>query len=78
MHTNKVHCVYTIDRVARELGITVDLVERLSDGLEVEDGIIVVYALDDEEGTTSFTDYGVEQLKFLLGEYRSRNLALDE
>lgn len=76
MHVNKVSRVYTIDLVAERLGVDVELLYRLRDGLEVEDGIITVYGLGDDDGVTSFTDYGIEQLEFLLEEYRSGELKL--
>lgn len=76
MHVNKVYCVHTIDRVAEHLGVDVELIDKLRDGLEVEDGIIIVYGLGDDDGVASFTDYGIEQLQFLLEEYRSGELKL--
>ena len=45
---NKVHHVTTIERVAKDFGVTEDLVHELTIGLDPEDGLIWVYGLDDE------------------------------
>ncbi|MER8476017.1 hypothetical protein [Mesorhizobium sp. M1163] len=43
MQRNKVHHVYTVDRVARDLGVSEALIQDLTLGLEPEDGVIWVY-----------------------------------
>ena len=40
MHINKVHSVKTIDRVARELGESVDWLVNIADEMDTEDGVI--------------------------------------
>ncbi|ESX00564.1 hypothetical protein X769_22050 [Mesorhizobium sp. LSJC268A00] len=69
MQRNKVHHVYTVDRVARDLGVSEDLIQELPLGLEPEDGVIWIYGPDDDDGTLAFTDEGIEEVKLLLEEY---------
>jgi len=66
---NKVHHVTTIERVAKDFGVTEDLIHELTIGLEPEDGLIWVYGLDDEDGTLAFTDEGIDEVQLLLEEY---------
>lgn len=44
MQRNKVHHVYTVERVARDLGVSEELIQELTLGLEPEDGVSWVYA----------------------------------
>ncbi|MET3598059.1 hypothetical protein ABID26_007491 [Mesorhizobium shonense] len=69
MQRNKVHHVYTVERVARDLGVGEALIQDLSLGLEPEDGVIWVYGANDDDGILAFTDEGIEEVKFLLDEY---------
>ena len=61
MHVNKVSHVKTVDLVAKELGENVDLLHEVALDMDVEDGVIWVYDLDDD-GVLAFTDFGVETL----------------
>ena len=61
MHVNKVSHVKTVDRVAKELGEDVDWLHEVALDMDVEDGVIWVYDLDDD-GVLAFTDFGVETL----------------
>ena len=61
MHVNKVHSVKTIDRVARELGESVDWLFDVADEMDTEDGVIWVYG-DTDDGVMAFTDFGIETL----------------
>ena len=65
MHVNKVSHVKTVDRVARELSENVDLLHEVALDMDVEDGVIWVYDLDDD-GVLAFTDFGVETLVDLI------------
>jgi hypothetical protein len=47
MHINKVHSVKTIDRVARELGESVDWLVNIADEMDTEDGVIWVYGVNE-------------------------------
>ena len=69
---NKVHHVYTVAHVARQLGVGEDLIHDLTLGLEPEDGVIWVYGIDDD-GVLAFTDDGIEEVRLILMEYQSRN-----
>ncbi|WP_352922411.1 hypothetical protein, partial [Mesorhizobium sp. M1182] len=69
MQRNKVHHVYTLDRVARDLGVSEALIQDLTLGLEPEDGVIWVYGANDDDGILAFTDEGIEEVKLLLEEY---------
>jgi len=65
MQLNKVHSVETIDRVAAELGESVDLLHELAINMETEDGVIWVYGLDDE-AVLAFSPFGIESLRELI------------
>jgi hypothetical protein len=65
MHVNKVSHVKTVDRVAKELGEDVDLLHEVALEMDVEDGVIWVYDLD-EDGVLALTDFGVETLVELI------------
>ncbi|WP_353010112.1 hypothetical protein [Mesorhizobium sp. M0977] len=69
MQRNKVHHVYTVERVARDLGVSEALIQDLTLGLEPEDGVIWVYGAKDDHGILAFTDQGIEEVKLLLEEY---------
>ncbi|RWI66031.1 hypothetical protein [Mesorhizobium sp.] len=69
MQRNKVHHVYTVERVARDLGVSEELIQELTLGLEAEDGVIWVYGANDDDGIVAFTDEGIEEVKLLLEEY---------
>ncbi|MER9586521.1 hypothetical protein [Mesorhizobium sp. M0276] len=69
MQRNKVHHVYTVERVARDLGVSDALIQDLTLGLEPEDGVIWVYGANDDDGILAFADEGIEEVKLLLEEY---------
>ncbi|MER9332883.1 hypothetical protein NKI41_16890 [Mesorhizobium sp. M0601] len=69
MQRNKVHHVYTVDRVARDLGVNEALIQELTLGLEPEDGVIWVHGATDDDGILAFTDEGIEEVELLLEEY---------
>ena len=65
MQLNKVHSVKTIDRVAAELGETVNRIFDLAIDMEIEDGVIWVYGLGDDS-VIAFTPFGIENLRELI------------
>ena len=65
MQLNKVHSVKTIDRVAAELGETVDWIFDLAIDMETEDGVIWVYGPGDDS-VIAFTPFGIENLQELI------------
>jgi RecB family endonuclease NucS len=65
MHINKVHHVTTINRVAEELGEDEDWLRDVAIEMEIEDGVIWVYGVD-EDGIMAFTDFGIENLMELV------------
>lgn len=69
MQRNKVHHVHTVERVARDLGVSEELIQELTLGLEPEDGVIWVYRANDDDGILAFTDEGIEEVELLLEEY---------
>ncbi|OWJ80839.1 hypothetical protein CDV52_20895 [Haematobacter missouriensis] len=71
MQLNKVHSIKTIDRVAVELGETVERLHELAIGMEPEDGLIWVYGNTDVE-VLAFTPFGVENLCEMIGMQRDR------
>jgi hypothetical protein len=70
---NKVHSIKTIDRVAAELGESVDRLHELAIGMEPEDGIIWVYGTTDVE-VLAFTPFGVENLLEMIAMERDRQI----
>lgn len=65
MHVNKVHHVTTIDRVAADLGESVDWLCDIATEMEPEDGLIWVYGIGDD-GIMALTDFGIENLIELI------------
>lgn len=65
MHVNKVSHVKTVDRVAKELGEDVGWLHEVALEMDVEDGVIWVYGLEND-GVLAFTDFGVETLVELI------------
>ncbi|MFG6574217.1 hypothetical protein ACGYLO_21905 [Sulfitobacter sp. 1A13353] len=65
------YSVKTIDRVAAELGETVDQIFDLAIGMKAEDGIIWVYGPGDD-GVIAFTPFGIENLQELVEMDRDR------
>ena len=57
--------VITIARVAKMLGEDEVWLEDVALEMDPEDGRLTVYGIDDE-GTTAFTDFGIENLKELI------------
>ena len=71
VQTNKVHHVFTIDRVARDLGENEEWLADIANEMEPEDGLIWVYNLSDG-GVIAFTDFGIENLRELILIHRDR------
>lgn len=65
LHVNKAHSAKTIDRVARELGESVDWLHDVADEMDTEDGVIWVYG-DGDDGVMAFTNFGIETLTDLI------------
>ena len=65
MQVNKVHSVTTINRVAEDLGESVDWLHEVALEMDVEDGVIWVYGVGDDQ-VMAFTDFGVENLIELI------------
>ena len=65
MHVNKVAYVSTIDRVAGQLGESVDFLHDVANEMDTEDGVIWVYGVADD-GIMAFTDFGIENLIELI------------
>ena len=57
--------VFTIARVAEMLGEDVDWLLDVALEMDPEDGCLTVYDVNDE-GTTAFTSFGIENLKGLI------------
>lgn len=71
MQLNKVYAVKTVDRVAAELGETVDRLHDLAISMEPEDGMIWVYGTTEVE-VLAFTPFGVENLLEMIAMERDR------
>jgi len=65
MQLNKVHSVKTIDRVAAELGETVNQIFDLAIDMEPEDGVIWVYG-PNNDSIIAFTPFGIENLREII------------
>ena len=65
MQLNKVHSVKTIDRVAAELGESVDRIFELAINMEPEDGVIWVYGPSDKS-VMAFSAFGIENLREII------------
>jgi hypothetical protein len=57
--------VFTIARVAKMLGEDEDWLWDVALEMDPEDGCLTVYDVDDE-GTSAFTSFGIENLKELI------------
>ena len=66
MQLNKFHSVKTIDRVAAELGESVDRIFELAINMEPKDGVIWVYGPSDEN-VMAFSAFGIENLREIIG-----------
>jgi hypothetical protein len=71
MQLNKIHSVKTVDRVAAELGETVDRLHELAIRMEPEDGVIWVYGTAEIE-ILAFTPFGIENLVEMIAMERGR------
>ena len=69
MHVNKVYAVFTISRVAKELGEDEDWLWDVANGMDTEDGVIWVYGIGDDQ-VMAFTDFGIEMLLVSIEEHR--------
>jgi hypothetical protein len=69
MHVNKVHRVATIERVATDLGESVDWLHDIAMEMDTEDGVIWVYGPGDYQ-VMAFTDFGIETLVELITIHR--------
>jgi hypothetical protein len=57
--------VYTIQRAAMMLGISEDLLDRIADTMEPEDGILWICD-STEYGTRGFTSFGLDNVREVL------------
>ncbi|HLQ93249.1 MAG TPA: hypothetical protein VK148_24775 [Xanthobacteraceae bacterium] len=62
--------VFTISRVAEMLGEDEDWLDEISIELDPEDGRLTVWDLD-EDGTTAFTRFGIDNLTELVQLYKA-------
>lgn len=57
--------VYTIKRAAIMLGISEDLLDRIADTMEPEDGVLWIHDIS-EDGTRGFTPFGLDNVREIL------------
>jgi hypothetical protein len=69
MQRNKVRSVKTLALVARELNVSEDLLDEITDQMDPEDGMIWVYGVDGDP-VIALSDDGVECLLELIAIYR--------
>lgn len=60
--------VFTVACVADMLGEDEAWLQEISIELEPKDGVLLVFGLGDD-GTTAFTDFGIESLQDIIREY---------
>nr|WP_235984166.1 hypothetical protein [Bradyrhizobium australiense] len=59
MHVNKGHSVFTIGRVAKDLGEDEDWLCDVANGMDPEDCLIWVFGVGDDD-IMAFTDLGID------------------
>ncbi len=64
--------VFTLARVAKMLGEDEELLRRIADDMDPEDGYLWVVGPDENDSTIAFTPFGVENLQQLLDDYKER------
>ncbi len=72
VHVNKVDHVTTIDRVAVQLGESVDFLHDVANEMDIEDGVIWVYGVG-KDRLIAFTDFGIETLVELIKIHKKMN-----
>jgi len=65
MHINKISHVFTISHVAGLLGKTEEVLARIAETMEPEDGCLWVVGVG-EDGVMAFTPDGIENLRELI------------
>ena len=68
--------VFTIARVAAMLGEDEDWLSNVALEMDPEAGRLTVYGIDDE-GTTGFTSFGIENLKELIEIHKADPTIMD-
>jgi hypothetical protein len=58
--------VFTIRRAAQILGRDEELLWKLLQQLDPEDGLLWVYDVNDDEAVPAFTDFGIENLREII------------
>jgi len=71
MQLNKLYSGKTIDRVAAELGETVERIFDLAIDFEPEDGVIWVYEPNDDS-VIAFSPFGIKNLRDIIEMDRER------
>jgi hypothetical protein len=66
MHVNKVYAVFTLSRVAKDLGEDEDWLRDIAGEMEPEDGLIWIYSAEEDDAIMAFTDFGIESLVDLI------------
>ncbi|MGH1570913.1 hypothetical protein ACRAWG_09845 [Methylobacterium sp. P31] len=70
MQRNKVSAVFTLARVAADLGADEDALFDIIDDMEPEDGLIWVHGLGDE-ACPAFTRDGIDEIKARIAAHRA-------
>jgi hypothetical protein len=68
---------FTIERVAAMIDEDLDLLHEASIWMDPEDGRVTIWGKDDE-GTTGFSDFGIETLVNFLADMRSQAGGLEQ
>lgn len=71
LQRNKVHHVFTIARVAVDLGEDEDWLFDIAGDMEPEDGVIWIYGPDDQQDL-ALTEEGIDNLVHLIAMHRNQ------
>ncbi len=64
--------VFTLVRVAKMLGEDEELLRRIAEDMDPEDGRLSVLGPDNDDSVVAFTPFGIEILQQMLDDYKER------
>ena len=64
--------VFTLARVAKMLGEDEELLRRIAEDMDPEDGRLSVLGPDNDDSVVAFTPFGIEILQQMLDDYKER------
>lgn len=64
--------VFNLARVAKMLGEDEELLRRIAEDMDPEDGRLSVLGPDNDDSVVAFTPFGIEILQQMLDDYKER------